>query len=65
MVRGLVETAKRGAAFSAFLQVKDIYDVVNVFGKFNYFIASENPDMVVPGTKTDSYVVKRVQHISI
>jgi hypothetical protein len=64
MVRGLVETAKRGAAFSAFLQVKDIYDVVNVFAKFNYFLASENPGLAVPGTKTDATAIKRVQHIA-
>ena len=64
MVRGLVETAKRGATFGSFLQVQDIYDVVNVFGKFNYFIASENPALVVPGTKTDSYVVKREKHLA-
>jgi len=64
MVRGLVETAKRGATFSSFLQVKDIYDVVNVFGKFNYFIASENPGLAVPGTKTDATAIKRMQHIA-
>ena len=65
MVRGLVETAKRGATFGSFLQVQDIYDVVNVFGKFNYFIASENPALVVPGTKTDAYVVKRESHLVV
>jgi hypothetical protein len=64
MVRGLVETAKRGATFSSFLHVKDIYDVVNVFGKFNYFIASENPGLAVPGTKTDATAIKRMQHIA-
>jgi hypothetical protein len=64
MVRGLVETAKRGATFSSFLQVKDIYDVVNVFAKFNYFIQSENPGLAVPGTKTDATAIKRVQHVA-
>jgi hypothetical protein len=64
MVRGLVETAKRGATFSSFLNVKDIYDVVNVFAKFNYFIQSENPGLAVPGTKTDATAIKRMQHIT-
>lgn len=65
MVRGIVETAKRGATFSSFVNVKDIYDVVNVFGKFNYFIASENPALIVPGTKTDAYVIKRQLHVQL
>lgn len=64
MVRGLVETAKRGATFTSFLKVKDIYDVVNIFAKFNYFIQSENPGLAVPGTKTDATAIKRVQHIA-
>lgn len=62
VVRGLVETAKRGATMQSFFKVQDFNDVANVFGKFNYFLSSETPGLVVPGTKTDIKSVNRVTH---
>jgi hypothetical protein len=62
VVRGLIETAKRGATMQSFFKVMDFYDLVNVFGKYNYFLASETPGLVVPGTKTDSKSVEKVTH---
>lgn len=62
LVRGLVETAKRGAQFTSFMKVTDFNDLVTTFGKFNYFIAQENPELIVPGTKTDMNSVQKVTH---
>jgi hypothetical protein len=62
LVRGLVETAKRGATLTSFFAVTDFYDLVTTFGKFNYFIASETPDIVIPGTKTDMALMNKTVH---
>lgn len=53
LVRGLVETAKRGATLRDFKKVADLNDVIDVLGKFNYFIQNETPDVLVYGTKSD------------
>jgi hypothetical protein len=62
LVRGLVETAKRGATLTSFFGVTDFYTLVTTFGKFNYFIANESPNRVIPGTKTDTPVIQKVTH---
>lgn len=62
LVRGLVETATRGATLTSFFGVTDFYTLVTTLGKFNYFIANENPGRVIPGTKTDAPVIQRVTH---
>lgn len=64
IVRGLVETAKRGATLQSFFKVTDFYDLVVVFGKYNYFIANETPELTVPGSKVDMNVVDKVAHRS-
>ena len=62
MVRGFVEVAKRGARIDSFVNVNDFYDLVNVFGKFNYFIGNESPSIMVPGSKLDMTAIKKVTH---
>jgi hypothetical protein len=62
MLRGLVTCAKRGATISDYMEVKDFNDLVNVYGKFNYFLADENPEQVVYGTKSDKYGFKTTAH---
>ena len=62
MVRGLVETAKRGAKLQSFMKVQNFHDLVMAFSKFNYFIQNEGTGLVVPGTKVDMNVVPKVSH---
>lgn len=62
LVRGLVETAKRGATLRDFKKVADLNDVIDVLGKFNYFIQNETPDVVVYGTKSDMGSFKLETH---
>lgn len=62
MVRGLVEVAKRGATLQSFMKVTDFNDFVVALGKFNYFLASEMPGLIIPGTKADANSVTKVQH---
>jgi hypothetical protein len=62
LVRGLVETAKRGASLKDFKKVQDLNDVIFVLGAYNYFIQNENPADIIPGTKSDSNLVKTQSH---
>jgi len=62
LVRGLVETAKRGASLKDFKKVQDLNDVIDVLGKFEFFIQNENPGDVIPGTKSDTNLVKVQTH---
>lgn len=62
MMRGLVTCAKRGATISNYMEVKDFNDLVNVYGKFNFFLASEMPEQVIYGTKTDQYAFSKTSH---
>lgn len=60
--RGFVETAKRGAKFSEFKDAKTLQDIVNVFAKYDFTPESENPGIVIPGSKTDKPLVTTVIH---
>jgi len=62
LVRGLVTAAKRGATIAAFASVTNYYDLVVALGKFNYFLANETPELVVPGSKVDMNVLQTVSH---
>lgn len=62
LVRGLVETAKRGATLRDFKKVQDLNDVIYILGVFNYFIQNENPDVIVYGTKSDAGSFKLETH---
>lgn len=61
LVRGLVETAKRGATLQHFMAVEDLKQIVEVYAKFDYFAHDENPGLVIPGTRTDNNNIKRTQ----
>jgi hypothetical protein len=62
LVRGLVETAKRGASLKDFKKVQDLNDVIDVLGKFEFFIQNENPGDVIFGSKSDQMLVKTQMH---
>jgi hypothetical protein len=62
LVRGLVETAKRGATLKDFKKVQDLNDVIDVLGKFEFFIQNENPGDVIFGSKSDTNLVKVQTH---
>lgn len=59
MVRGFVETAKRGAKLGDFKEVRDLNGIVKVFERFKFTLKSENPGMIIPGTRLDANQVKR------
>lgn len=65
LVRGFVECAKRGATMRDFMKVNDFNDVFNVLARFDYKLESENPGMVVPGSKTDVNYVKVQSHVLV
>jgi hypothetical protein len=62
LCRGFVETAKRGAKFSDFKHVTNMQGIVDVFAKYNFTLESENPDVVIPGSRTDRDMFQRVTH---
>lgn len=62
LCRGFVETAKRGAKFSEFKNVTSMQGIVDVFAKYNFTLESENPDIVIPGSRTDRDLFQRVLH---
>lgn len=62
LCRGFVETAKRGAKFSDFKHVTNMQGIVDVLAKYNFTLESENPDIVIPGSRTDADLFKRVTH---
>lgn len=63
MMRGFVETAKRGASLKDFRNVKDLQGIVDVFAKFQFTLQSECPEMIIPGTRLDAANVKRQRHL--
>jgi hypothetical protein len=62
LCRGFVETAKRGAKFNEFKGVTNIQGIVDVFAKYDFTLESENPDIVIPGSRTDRDLFKRQLH---
>lgn len=62
MVRGIVTAAQRGATIAAFASVQSYFDLVVALGKYNYFLANENPGLIIPGTKVDAENIKKVAH---
>ena len=62
LCRGFVETAKRGAKFNDFKDVTNMQGIVDVFAKYNFTLESENPEIVIPGSRTDRDLFKRVSH---
>lgn len=61
-LRGLIETTKRGAQLKDFLGVKSFNDLIEVYGKFNFFLHDEHPDLLIPGGQQDSKHIKRYAH---
>jgi len=61
-LRGLIEVAKRGAQLKDFLAVKSFNDLIEVYGKFNFFLHDEHPDLLIPGGQQDSKHIKRYAH---
>jgi hypothetical protein len=62
LVRGLVEVAKRGAKFTDFKKCVSLADMVAVYAKFNFTPESENPKLVITGSKSDEDRVEKVTH---
>jgi hypothetical protein len=62
LVRGLVEVAKRGATFAQFKECKSVEDMVAVYAKFNFTPESENPGLVIVGSRSDEDRVEKVTH---
>jgi hypothetical protein len=62
LCRGFVETAKRGAKFSEFKNVTNMQGIVDVFAKYDFTLESENPDIVIPGSRTDRDMFQRQLH---
>lgn len=62
LVRGLVEVAKRGATFAHFKECKTIHDMLAVYAKFNFTPESENPGLVIVGSKSDEERITKVEH---
>lgn len=62
LMRGLVTCAKRGATVSNYIKVKDFNDLVNVYGKFNFFLASETPEQIIYGSRQDKFAFTKTQH---
>lgn len=61
-LRGLIEVAKRGAQLKDFLAVKSFNDLIEVYGKFNFLLHDEHPDLLIPGGQQDSKHIKRYAH---
>jgi hypothetical protein len=64
LVRGLVEIAKRGATFGDFKKCESLDDVLKVYAKFNFTVKSENPGLLIPGTKADTDSIRKVTHLT-
>jgi hypothetical protein len=62
LVRGLVEVAKRGAKFTDFKKCVSLADMIAVYAKFNFTPESENPKLVITGSKSDEDRVEKVTH---
>ena len=62
IVRGLVEVMKRGAQLRDFLGVKDINDLIEVYGRFNFFLHDENPGLLIPGGVQDKKHIQLQLH---
>jgi hypothetical protein len=62
LVRGLVEVAKRGAKFTHFKECKSLEDMLAVYAKFNFTPESENPGLVIVGSRSDQNRVQKVVH---
>jgi len=62
LVRGLVEVAKRGATFTHFKECKSLEDMLAVYAKFNFTPESENPGLVIVGSRSDQNRVEKVVH---
>ena len=62
LVRGLVEVAKRGAKFSDFKDVTDLNSIIEVLGKFKYFLHDEGAQMLIPGGINDNRHITTVTH---
>jgi hypothetical protein len=62
LVRGLVEVANRGAKFSNFKDVTDLNGIIEVLGKFNYFLHDEGAQMLIPGGINDNRHITTVTH---
>lgn len=59
LVRGLVETAKRGAKFHDFRGVEDINGIIAVYAKFNYYLHDEGTELLIPGGRLDNNYIPR------
>lgn len=62
IVRGLVEVMKRGAQLRDFLAVKDLNGLIEVYGKFNFFLHDENPGLLIPGGQQDKKHIQLQLH---
>jgi hypothetical protein len=62
LVRGLVEVAKRGATFGEFKNAVTLADVLKVYEKYNFTPKSENPGLVIVGSKSDAGRWTNVAH---
>ena len=62
LVRGLVEVAKRGATFTEFRNAKTLADVLAVYAKYNFTAKSENPGLVIVGSRSDENRWEKVTH---
>jgi hypothetical protein len=64
LVRGLVEIAKRGATFGDFKKCESLDDVLKIYAKYNFTVKSENPGLLIPGSKSDLAKVKVYSHLT-
>lgn len=62
LVRGLVETSKRGATFAHYKECKSVADMLAVYAKFNFTPESENPGLVIAGSRSDESRTPKVTH---
>lgn len=65
IMRGMVETAKRGAKFWDFREVQDLEDVIAVYAKFGYTLHDEQPGLYIPGAKNDMREIATVEHAQV
>ena len=59
LVRGLVETAKRGAKFHDFKGAEDINGIIAVYAKFNYYLHDEGTQLLIPGGRLDNNYIPK------
>lgn len=65
LVRGLVETAKRGATIGDFKKVTDLNGVIEALARWEYKLHDEKPGTVVPGSKADMSLITKVKHTTL